>query len=494
MSLGGEDDSTVAVWDVATGKAICGAPAINASTGKAKALAFMNRNENCFVTAGEYNLRIWTMDPATRKLSASEATLGTIKRIVISLAVDPSDDIIYAGTTTGDVLLINARTNMFRLSGPKAPLGRGIVTVAVAPNGDVLVGSGDGTLARLSKGNLLQTDMLTLQGGVTSIALANKGSEVYAATDQSNVYCGSTKDLELELVRTAHTFHINSIAFPAGYSDLFVTVSVNDIRVWDAKKSSELLRIMVPNLECSATAVSPDGKSIVSGWSDGKIRAFGPESGKLLYVINDAHTDGVTALAVTHDSGRVISGGRDGVVRVWRISPHSQSLEASMKDHRSTVNSIKVKRNDSEFISASSDGSTIVWNATKYIRSQVFLATTMFMDAAYHPDESQAVTVGTDRKIVYWDCYDGSAIRELEGSGAAINAIEIAADGDSMVTGGADKLVKVWDYDAGEVRQLGIGHSGEITALAVSPDQSFVVTAGSEGGIFIWRFDQAGVH
>lgn len=55
-----------------------------------------------------------------------------------------------------------------------------------------------------------------------------------------------------------------------------------------------------------------DGKSIISGWSDGKIRAFGPQSGKLLYTINDAHHKAVTALATTSDSKRVISGGEEG--------------------------------------------------------------------------------------------------------------------------------------------------------------------------------------
>jgi WD40 repeat protein len=34
----------------------------------------------------------------------------------------------------------------------------------------------------------------------------------------------------------------------------------------------------------------PDGKSIVTGWSDGKVRAFTPQKGKLLYLIKDAHT------------------------------------------------------------------------------------------------------------------------------------------------------------------------------------------------------------
>lgn len=55
-----------------------------------------------------------------------------------------------------------------------------------------------------------------------------------------------------------------------------------------------------------------DGKSIISGWSDGKIRAFGPQSGKLLYMVKDAHHKAVTALAVTSDSKRVISGGEEG--------------------------------------------------------------------------------------------------------------------------------------------------------------------------------------
>jgi hypothetical protein len=55
-----------------------------------------------------------------------------------------------------------------------------------------------------------------------------------------------------------------------------------------------------------------DGRSIISGWSDGRIRAFGPQSGKLLYTINDAHFKGVTALAATSDSCRIISGGEEG--------------------------------------------------------------------------------------------------------------------------------------------------------------------------------------
>ena len=53
----------------------------------------------------------------------------------------------------------------------------------------------------------------------------------------------------------------------SGYSDVFVTSSKNDIRVWNTNTSKELLRITVPNMDCHAVAVTVDGKSIVSGRS-----------------------------------------------------------------------------------------------------------------------------------------------------------------------------------------------------------------------------------
>ena len=75
----------------------------------------------------------------------------------------------------------------------------------------------------------------------------------------------------------------------------------------------------MPNIECNCIAFSYDGKSILSGWNDGKIRAFYPQSGKLMYVINDAHLHGVTSIALTSDSQRCVSGGSEGEVRIFKL-------------------------------------------------------------------------------------------------------------------------------------------------------------------------------
>lgn len=123
-----------------------------------------------------------------------------------------------------------------------------------------------------------------------------------------------------------------------------------------------MLRIKVPNKTCTSIVFSRDGTSIISGWDDGKIRAFYPESGKLMYVINDAHQRGVTSLAITSDSRRIISGGGEGQVRVWNIRPDSQTLEVTMKEHKNAVVQIRINKTDTECLTASLDGTCIVWD------------------------------------------------------------------------------------------------------------------------------------
>jgi WD40 repeat protein len=69
---------------------------------------------------------------------------------------------------------------------------------------------------------------------------------------------------------------------------------------------------------------------------------------------------------------------------------------------------------------------------------------TLFKYVCYHPANHQIITTGTDRKIGYFETYDGSMIRELEGSmSGAINAMDISDCGNFIVSGGDDKLVKV---------------------------------------------------
>lgn len=530
FTVGGQDDNALVCWNMQTGEPICGTPSGDDST-LVVAAFHVGTNDDLLVTGGNYTISVWRVDLKHRKFHPLRANLGNLKRIVTCIGVSPDDKVAYCGTKTGDLLEIILDCDLTKPNCMFPPVGtqkprynrttkerfsQGINTILVHDDEEnrrmVLLGAGDGTLACLRIGAISEattrtTPILTdymekVAGGVTSLSEGKHG-DFYAGTNNSNMYHFELTDtgLKVELKATCHYGSINDVVFPKSQtrreeenSHLFLTCSKTDIRIWNARKSQEILRIQVPNLDCHCVDLTQDGSVIVSGWDDGKVRAFYPESGKLKFVIQDAHNESVTAIAVCAPSygsskeWKLITGGKDGRVRVWKITPSRQTMEASLKEHRGPVNSIQVVKDCSACVSASSDGSCIVWNLETFVRTQAMFASTVFRRILYHPDESQMLTCGSDKRITYFDSFDGEAIRVLEeASELEMLAMDIEQSGTLFATGGRDGMLKLWHYDNGETMAMGKGHSEAINAIKISPDRKEIVTVGSEGAIMIWE-------
>jgi len=498
ITLGGQDDNTVVVWDIEKGKAICGVPASKDSDGIALNVSPYNQHANCFASCGISTLRVWEFDAERRKAQMFDINMGQIKRVIECCVVDNNDEYMYCGTTTGDLLKVNLHTKLFRQSGPpKERFSLGIISILLIPDSDkVIVGSGDGTVAMMrTTGKMNIISKVKIEGKVTSLCFDNK-KRILAGTSTSSLYMIDLKTFEATLKNTCHYSEVNDVCFPENCSSIFATASNNDIRIWNILNCEELLKITVPNLHCKCLTFNKDGNSLITGWDDGKIRAFGPQSGRLQWEINDAHKSCVTALTVSnvineYRDYKIISGGDDGCVRVWGITKNYQVLENNLKEHKGTVTCIKIKKNDKECVSSSADGSTIFWDLERHVRSQVVFAPSFLKAVVYYPDESQILTSGTDRKVAYWESFDGSLIREIEASQSdAINGLDITADGKFFVCGGSDKLVKVYRYEEGDCVYIGVGHSTEITKVIMSPDQQNIISISVEGAIYIWEFPE----
>lgn len=247
-------------------------------------------------------VQILTIDKVNKKIVSLDINFGNAKRVFTCAVIDQNDQYAYIGTKTGDFYEVALDKAIFKRVGPiKKLFSLGITSIKQLPDGDLIVGAGDGSLGRVSIDSMQVVAKSEVMGGVTSMTFTSDFSHFFCGTNQSNIFWAKSDNLNTELRNTCHFSRINDVVFPANYSDVFATCSVNDIRIWNSNNKQELLRIQVPNLECNCIAFMYDGKSIISGWSDGKIRAFLPQSGKLLYIINDAHHHGVTAIASTSD-------------------------------------------------------------------------------------------------------------------------------------------------------------------------------------------------
>lgn len=74
---------------------------------------------------------------------------------------------------------------------------------------------------------------------------------------------------------------IMKMVFPHNYSNVFACLCKNEIKVFSTLNQSELLHIKIQSeveglQNANCIEFMADGKSIVTGWSDGKVRAFTP--------------------------------------------------------------------------------------------------------------------------------------------------------------------------------------------------------------------------
>ena len=85
------------IWDVATGKSLCGSPA------SAAAVAFLEDPVHLATCGRDSSLNVWKVNRDTRKLLKMSVQLGTLRRDFTSLTITADDKFLYVGSTSGDV-------------------------------------------------------------------------------------------------------------------------------------------------------------------------------------------------------------------------------------------------------------------------------------------------------------------------------------------------------------------------------------------------------
>ena len=191
-----------------------------------------------------------------------------------------------------------------------------------------------------------------------------------------------------------------------------------------------------------------DGRHIVIGSGDRRVRVWSLADGSLLRTLN-GHKSVVWSVHATSDGRHIVSGSVDKTVRVWSLA--DGSLLRTLNGHTDAVC----------FVHATSDGRHIVSGSR-------------------------------DKTARVWSLADGSLLRTLNGHTDAVWFVHATSDGRHIVSGSDDKTARVWSLaDGSHVRTLPT-EGGR--AVCITPDAQTVISGGLGGTLRLWPSGLAPPH
>lgn len=242
--------------------------------------------------------------------------------------------------------------------------------------------------------------------------------------------------------------------------------------------------------EVFSIAFAPNGSCLAAGsfqtallWDLDKPAA--PQS-------TQGHLNYVYSVAFSHDSQRLVTGGEDGFVRVWSVSPLTLLWEE--QEHDEAVYSVAFSHDGKRVASGGYDGQVLLWDAERGRRQRAAFSASGSMgrvtSVAFSPDD-QLLAIGSLNDCVYLvDLVAGKA-RTVGKHASSVEGVAFSRDGLLLASCGLDKDVYVWNVrDAGTpYRWHRRGHEYLVRSVAFSPDGKTLASVGWDKRLNLWNSD-----
>ncbi len=235
-------------------------------------------------------------------------------------------------------------------------------------------------------------------------------------------------------------------------------------------------------LAVEANRIDPGGPA--DGAVRGVLAGLGPDIGSLV-----GHVNLVNRLAWLGRSGRLVSAGKDGTLRIWDVATRAP-VGAPLRGHAGAVFGVAASRDGKLVASGGADGTVRLWSVAR--RRQVGAPLRGHAGAvasvAFSPDGVLLASGGDDRKVRIWDVA-GRVLTgpPLSGHVRGVSSVAFGPDGRLVASGAGDGAVRLWDVARRRASGPALrGHSAEVVAVAFSPDGRTLASGSRDETVRLW--------
>jgi len=285
-----------------------------------------------------------------------------------------------------------------------------------------------------------------------------------------------------EISHIAFDGDVTSVAFSPD-SQYVAATGGTTIRVWNATTGNETTRISSEGYYPGGyypgrVVFSPDGKHILSTMGNtsrinNTVRVWDAMTGK--EVSRMIHNSWIDSVAFSPDGNYVVSGGDNGIARVWRIA-NQDNIQLIHQTSYSWVNLGFVFIANGKILV--SIGEHPIWDVSTGKEISLMAGCCIYPYVPYiNSNGKTMVSISGADTAVIWDISTSKKITRISAPG--IRTLALSADGKYVATGGyTDHVIRVWEISTSKELMLVTDNNNSDFSLALSPDGKYVAASG----------------
>jgi WD40 repeat protein len=283
-----------------------------------------------------------------------------------------------------------------------------------------------------------------------------------------------------QLLRTLPEQMVFALAFSPDGNQLVTGGANKIVRLWDVANGKEVRHMKGHKASIKTLAFSRE--AIVSGSDDNTVRLWSPNDGTELSTYQ-GHTFGITAVAIAPDLTSLASASNDHTIRIW----NGQQKTITAPTAVTAVVYLKKKT----LVSGGDDGMIRVWDIDKQKEVRKWKGhSDTITHMALSSDGQTFITAGADKLVKVWDVNTGNEVRAITRRLGDCEALAVTSDGKQVAGGGFNCTVRRWDATTGNVIPGPSPQEGVVTSLACSPDGGLIAAGLTTNTVLL--YDSAG--
>jgi WD40 repeat protein/transcription elongation factor Elf1 len=287
-----------------------------------------------------------------------------------------------------------------------------------------------------------------------------------------------------QIVLRGHTASVWGVAITPDGKTVVSGSRDNTVRVWDLATGQCRAILIGHKASVWGVAIVPDGEMVVSCSHDKTLKVWNLATSQC-HATFTGHADAVLCVAVTPNGKKIVSGSKDSTLKVWDLE--SGYCLATLEGHTNDVLRVAITPDGKTAVSTSIDKTLRVWDlGTGKCRATFKGHGDSAWSVAITPDGKKVVSNSNDKTLKLWDLATGHCFATFEGHANLVWSVAITPDGTKFVSSSNDKTLKVWDMLTGRCLATLEGHTDRVRELAITPDNKNIVSGSHDGTMRVW--------